>query len=202
MIHHLTTATILSSQKVVLTVTENKKQLINIICEELQNDKDFIDSFSHEPTLLITGEGDPVEITRGGVIPRPDIFTSHEGTDDITNQQTFMAVDQGAECSSLMADDTDVYFLLLHYYNQKELNIPVFMESSVHGRQTIDIRATAKEHANILPNLLEAHGLSGCDTVALCYGTGKMKILKTLKQGNHSLSCLGDSNANWPDVVQ
>ena len=47
MIHHLTTASILSTQKVVLTVTENKKQLINIICEELQNDKDFIDSFRH-----------------------------------------------------------------------------------------------------------------------------------------------------------
>ena len=29
-----------------------------------------------------------------------------------------------------------------------------------------------------------------------------MKILKTLKQGNHSLSCLGDTNANWPDVKQ
>ena len=65
MIHHLTTATMLSSQKVVLTVTENKKQLINIICEELQNDKDFIDSVSHEHTLLITGEGDTVETTRG-----------------------------------------------------------------------------------------------------------------------------------------
>ena len=92
-----------------------------------------------------------------------------------------MAVEQGAECLSVMTDDTDVYILLLHYYNLKELNIPMFMESSVHRRQTIDIRATAKEHANILPNLLAAHGLSGCDTVAPCYGTGKMKILKTLK---------------------
>ena len=144
MIHHLTTATILSAQKVVLTVTENKKQLINIICEELQNDKDFIDSFSHKHTLLITGEGDPVEITRGRVIPRPDIFTSHEETDIIIIQQTFMAVEQGAECLSLMADDTDIYILLLHYYNQKELNIPMFIESSVHGRQTTDIRATAE----------------------------------------------------------
>ena len=92
--------------------------------------------------------------------------------------------------------------MLLHYYNQKELNIPIFMESSVHRRQTTDITATAKEHANLLPNLLAAHGLSGCDTVTPCYGIGKMKILKTLKQGNHSLSCLGDSNANWPDVVK
>ena len=78
----------------------------------------------------------------------------------------------------------------------------MFMESSVHRIQTIDIRATAREHANILPNLLAAHGLSGCDTVAPGYVTGKMKILKTLKQGSHSLSCLGDSNANWPDVVK
>ena len=72
MIHHLTTATILSAQKVVLTVTGKKKQkqkrLINI-CEELQNDKDFINSFSHKHTLLITGVCDPVEITRGWVIP-------------------------------------------------------------------------------------------------------------------------------------
>ena len=193
MIHHLTTATILSAQKVVLTVTENKKQPINIICEELQNDKDLIGSFSHEYTLLTTGEGDPVEITRGRVIPRSDIFTSHEKTDIIIIQQTFVAVEQGAECLSVMADDTDVYILLLHYYNQKELNIPMFMEFPVHGRQTIDIKPTVKDHANILPNLLAAHGLSGCDTVAPCYGIGKMKILKTLKQGNHSLSCLGDS---------
>ena len=29
-----------------------------------------------------------------------------------------------------------------------------------------------------------------------------MKIPKTLKQGNYSLSCLGDSSANWPDGVK
>ena len=34
MIHHLTTATIVSTQKVVLTMTENKNLLINIICED------------------------------------------------------------------------------------------------------------------------------------------------------------------------
>ena len=113
-----------------------------------------------------------------------------------------MAVEQGAECLSVMADDTDVYILMLHYHNSKELNIPMFMESSVHRRQTVDIWATAKEHANILTNLLAPNGLSDCDTAAPCYGIGKMKMLKTLKQGNHSLSCLGDSNANWTDVVK
>ena len=89
---------------------------------------------SHEHTLLIIGEGDPVEITRGQVIPRPDNSTSHEEADNIIIQQTFMAVEQGAECLSVMADDNGVYILLLHYYNQKELNIPLFMESPVQGR--------------------------------------------------------------------
>ena len=110
--------------------SENNHIMINIICEELQNDKHFIDSFSHEHTLLITGDGDPVEITRGQVIHRPNISTSHEKT-DIIIIQTFMAVEQGAECLSVMADDTDVYILLLHYYNQKELNIPMFTEDKL-----------------------------------------------------------------------
>ena len=38
-----------------------------------------------------------------------------------------MAVEQGAEYVSVMADDTDVYILLLHYYNQKELNMASLM---------------------------------------------------------------------------
>ena len=42
-----------------------------------------------------------------------------------------MAVEQGEECLSVMADDTDVYILLLHYYNQKELNIPMFTEDKL-----------------------------------------------------------------------
>ena len=46
-----------------------------------------------------------------------------------------MAVEQGAACLSVMTDDTGVYILLLHYYNQKQLNIPMFMESCVHGRE-------------------------------------------------------------------
>ena len=132
MINHLSTATILSTQKVVLKVTENKKQLMNIICEELQNEKDFIDGFSHEHTLLITGEGDAVEITKGRVIPRQDISTSHEEADNIIIQQTFMAIEQGAECVSVMAGEADVYIMLLHYYNQKELNMPMFMEDKLH----------------------------------------------------------------------
>ena len=101
---------------------------------------------------LLKSQGD-------GSFFRLDICTSREEADNIIIQQTFMAAEQGEECLSVTADDSDVYILLLHYYNQKELNIPMFMESPVHGRQTIDIRATDKEHANILPNLLATHGL-------------------------------------------
>ena len=40
-----------------------------------------------------------------------------------------MAIEQGAECLYVMADDTDVYNLMLHYYNQKELN----MNEGIHS---------------------------------------------------------------------
>ena len=32
---------------------------------------------------------------------------------------------------SVMADEADVYIMLLHYYNQKELNMPMFMEDKL-----------------------------------------------------------------------
>ena len=203
MVHQLTLTTTLPAQKVVLTVTENKKQLIQLICEDLQNDKDFVDTYTQEHTLLITGENNPIEITKGLIIPRPDIATNHEEADVIIVQQTFMAIEQGAKCPSVMADDTDVYALLSHFYFLKGLNIPMFMESPVQGRQTVDIRATVKdqENAKILPNLLAAHGLSGCDTVAKCHGIGKTKVINALKQQKHSLRCLGDLNASWEDVL-
>ena len=42
---------------------------------------------------------------------------------------------------------------------------PMIMESPVHNRDTYDIQATVKKHANFIPKILATHALSGCDTV-------------------------------------
>ena len=46
--------------------------------------------------------------------------------------------------------------------------------------------------------LSPAHALSECETVPMCYGIGKSKVLKTLycKVDKCSLSLLGDKSAN------
>ena len=54
------------------------------------------------------------------------------------------------------------------------------MESPIKDRVTIYIKASAIEHRNIIPDLLAAHALSGCDTTACYFGIGKGTIVKTL----------------------
>ena len=62
-------------------------------------------------------------------------------------------------------------------------------------RAEIDIGATAKQHADIAGQLLAAHALTGCDTVAFMWGIGKAKAVKVrlpgcklLKMGNTEIS--------------
>ena len=57
-----------------------------------------------------------------------------------------------------------------------------------------------QKHANIVPQLLAAHGLSGCDTVAQLYGIEKGTVVKKLKAG-HGLSHLGNIDASIDDVL-
>ncbi len=58
----------LPSQKVTLTITQNKKQLIDIICKDLQSDTDFHGRNTGKHKRVITGQEEtPVEISCGGV---------------------------------------------------------------------------------------------------------------------------------------
>ena len=82
----------------------------------------------------------------------------------------------------VIADDTDVFVLLLHFKNLGSLGSgPIFMESPLRQRGSIDIEGTLQEHHTIIPSLLAAHALSGCDTVASYYEVGKGKVLKVLR---------------------
>ena len=51
------------------------------------------------------------------------------------------------------------------------------------GRRVVDIDATVAEHPNVLPSLLEAYFVSGCDTVCSYFGIGKQKVISALRDG-------------------
>ena len=200
-VHLLNLDTPLPSQKVVLTVSDNKKQLIDIICSELTENKIFHHGYTRNKTLVITGScNTPVEIRKGVVIYREDISTSHEEADCIIVQQAVMVSKENKLGVSIVANDTDVLLLILHHYLQQKLTNCMLMESPINCRPVIDIRGTVRNAEPIALDLLAFHALTGCDTVACYFGIGKVKALKILRSG-YSLSCVGDSNASLTDVT-
>ena len=193
----------LPSQKVTLTITQNKKQLIDIICKDLQSDTDFHRKNTEKHKLVITGQKkSPVEISCSGVvIQRHDIATTHEEADNIIVQQAIQVAVDEQKHVTIVADDTDMYALLLYHYLQQGLQIPMVMESPIKERTVIGIRATVEKHQGIIPAILTGHALSGCDTVAACFGVGKGKMLKALNSGV-SVDMISNIQADWSDVMK
>ena len=75
------------------------------------------------------------------------------------------------------------------------------MVSPINDREVIGIDATVNQHRKIIPNLLAAHGLTGCDTVSMYFGVGRTVTLNVLKSGIHTLSYIGDTNRPMADVT-
>ena len=94
-----------------------------------------------------------------------------------------MIVQQVAEVKAkqvlVVADGTDICVLLLHLCYQGDIpaTTSVLMVSPILGHAVIDINATVDLHRAIIPYLLAAHGLTGCDTVATYFGIGKAVAL-------------------------
>ena len=73
------------------------------------------------------------------------------------------------------------------------------MESPIKGRAVTDIRETVQ--SDIVPDLIAAHALSRCDTVACYHGIGKGTALEKLGLGYH-FHAVGDTDAELLVVIQ
>ena len=198
--HQLSNLTPLPPQKFCLTVTQNKLQLINLICMFLRERHDLLPQ--NRNLLVVTGaEPTPMEICDGSIRERPDLRTTHEEADVIIIQQVVHLANSGKLSIRVIADDTDVYVLLLHYYKMKQLTCNLVMIGTSSARKCADIKATAEKHANIIGSLLPAHVLSGCDTVSSLWGIGKGTVLKVLKSGKKSLNKLGETQEHFDEIM-
>ena len=63
------------------------------------------------------------------------------------------------------------------------------MVSPIQGRAVLDVCAAVEKHKDVMPSLLAAHGITGCDTVGTYSGIGKGLAMKALRSG-HSLPLL------------
>ncbi|KAI0219559.1 hypothetical protein LSAT2_028913 [Lamellibrachia satsuma] len=104
----------LPPQKVVLTVTTNKDQLIALIIEDLvSHQADF-----QKHKLVITGRDPvPVEIANGCVNKHQDMAITQEEGDTLIVQQ-ISRVEDGTVL--VVADDTDIFVLLLYFCHQED----------------------------------------------------------------------------------
>ena len=81
----------------------------------------------YQSKLIITGQEEShVEIAPGGVvIKREDLKTTHEEADAIVVAQAIYAAKVEGKLVVVVADDTDVYILLLYHYHVESLKIPM-----------------------------------------------------------------------------
>ena len=151
--------------------------------------------------LVITGQDEPpTEVYRGTVSSRNDIATKHEEAVNIIIQQVLACVSDDPFASiTVICDDTDVFVLLLYYYHVIRMTNTVTMESPIKGRAVIDVSKLLK-NSDIVHELLPAHALSGCDTVAGCYGIRKGTVVNALRAGL-SLSLLGSITSSIDSVI-
>ncbi len=176
--HRLSLSTPLPSKKIILTVTSNKSQLIDLICQFIF---DNMDGIGKGNKLVVTGSAPvPKEVCKGTLQPRPDLYTTHEEADVIVVQQVCHLTSSG---KVNITDDSDIFVLLLHGYNEKRLTCHIVMAGSSPSRSSSDIKANAEKHPGILQDLLPAHILTGCDTVSYLWGIGKITAIKVLKSG-------------------
>ena len=84
-------------------------------------------------------------------------------------------------CVKVTCDDTSVFVFLTLYMFRQGRKLKKLMEAFGTSRFLIDINETAKKHAEILPSLIDARALSGCDSVPKLCGTGKKTVIKHLK---------------------
>ena len=154
--HKLSLQTPLPPQKELLTVTENKIKLLDIICEQL------LEIYQAEHVqdahrLVITGKKVvPVEVFKGIAINRNDFKTFHEEADVIIVQQMLEFNTNGISCINILCDDTDVFALLLYYYVHCHLTCTLTMERTSSNIMLVDITATSKKHGPVISQLLAA----------------------------------------------
>lgn len=77
----------------------------------------------------------------------------------------------------VISDDTNVFILLLYFYNFKKIFVTILIESPVQDCTQIDIEAFAIQYEETILILLEAHSITGYDFTVMFYRIAKIKPL-------------------------
>lgn len=124
--HKLTNTICFPALTLVLTVSKNKAQLIDITVNDLR-----LHAYEFKNNRLVTGkDAAATELCQGQIIQHNDMLTTQEEADTII-QQVSQVTDRTV---LVVADDTYVFLLLLYYCNSADTTCKVLTRSPVEGR--------------------------------------------------------------------
>jgi hypothetical protein len=123
-------------------------------------------------------------------VESPDLRTDHEEADVIIPHQVVQFASKTKMSLKVISDDTYVFVLLAHFYQQCHLSVSLVIEPTSSEITSVNIGDAVRKHHFIIPQLLAGHALTACDTVGCYFGVGKVKAVKVLQAG-HKLDSIG-----------
>jgi len=167
-VYKLTEESPLPKQAIVLNVSANKKQVIQMIVNRL-----CAFQIPYEKRVVVTGPGPhPIQVGIG----EWQTSITHEEADVIMTYHMIQEATMGHSPISMVSDDMDVLLILVHHLhalaNSWSQSIQVMMEGCSRSHAIIDVNKLVQHHDVIIPNLLGAHASSRCDTISFMAGKG------------------------------
>ena len=138
---------------------------LNAMLTEGIIDPGYFTDVTKTHTLTVAGVRDvSVEITDGLRIDRHDLRSTHED-DDILFAQHAISLSLLGKYVRVVCDDTDVFVLLVHYYNNRckcSNSAPMIISSPAKERAVIYFRATVESHSNVIAWHRQGNGCQSC----------------------------------------
>ena len=103
----------------------------------------------------------------------------------------------GCDCVQVGCNDADIFVQFMHYCHAHNIRLTGIMEPTTPHTVPVYIGYMVKMHLAIVPSLIEAHALTGCDTVGAYFGKGKVKAVKVLETGYQFHSILQNRHGTW-----
>lgn len=163
--------TTLPAKDAVMTSAENKKALINFICNTTHTNS----------SMHLIGE---------------DGIFGHEEADTNLISYPLKLLPEKRHLQ-IVAADTDIFVLLVFFWWLKKPSVQVSMKK--YDGKVIDINATALKLKDKCFDVLATHALSGCDSVSYPFGKGKVSAINLLLKSDLKLEIFSDPEANETD---
>ena len=169
----------LPPKEVALSSNKTKENLIELISNELL---DRASNINYGRKLIVTSKSNfPEQSFEGERVTRYNMGTTFDEADCIIPQQVVTVFEEGKHTIKVISADTDVFILLCHYYHSVNIDVDVLLEDFSADKTLISISKSVAENTSLIPSLLSAHALTGCDTVPIMFGIGKTKLINIVK---------------------